>query len=190
VGTVIDLDVHLASIAAGDTDAFARWLAGAERPIRESLRSFAAVADTEAVLQETLLRAWQIAPRVVSDGRANTLLRLSVRMARNLAISAARKLKREVPPGDDFEERIGDAPINAPDPLLRRTIEGCRQELPEKPKLALGARIESMGGEGDAELASRLHMRTNTFLQNVTRARKLLAECLRRHGVDLEAELA
>jgi len=33
-------------------------------------------------------------------------------------------------------------------------------------------------------------MRTNTFLQNVTRARKLIAECLERHGVDLAAELA
>jgi RNA polymerase sigma-70 factor (ECF subfamily) len=190
VGPVIDLDVHLPAIAAGDTDAFARWLSGAERAIRESLRSFAAVADTEAVLQESLLRAWQVAPRVVSDGRANTLLRMSVRIARNLAISAARKSKREVPGDEDFEERIAAAASNAPDPLLRKTIEGCRQELPEKPKLALGARIDSMGCEPDAELATRLHMKTNTFLQNITRARKQLADCLKRHGVDLEAELA
>jgi hypothetical protein len=33
-------------------------------------------------------------------------------------------------------------------------------------------------------------MRLNTFLQNVTRARRLLAQCLRRGGVDLERELA
>ena len=33
-------------------------------------------------------------------------------------------------------------------------------------------------------------MRKNTFLQNVTRARKLIAECLARHGVDLAVELA
>jgi hypothetical protein len=32
-------------------------------------------------------------------------------------------------------------------------------------------------------------MRLNTFLQNVTRARKFLAECLKTSGVDLEAEL-
>jgi hypothetical protein len=29
-------------------------------------------------------------------------------------------------------------------------------------------------------------MKTNTFLQNVTRARKLLAECLKKRGVALE----
>lgn len=187
---MIDLDAHLSAIAAGDTEAFARWLAAAERPIRDSLRSFAAVADTEAVLQETLLRAWQVAPRVSSDGRPNTLLRMSIRIARNLAISAARKSKREVPPDEDFEERVEGVAVNAPDPLLRRAIAGCREKLPEKPAQALGARIDSMGGEADAELAAQLQMKTNTFLQNITRARKLLADCLKRHGVDLEAELA
>jgi hypothetical protein len=32
-------------------------------------------------------------------------------------------------------------------------------------------------------------MRKNTFLQNVVRARRLLAECLARRGVDLAVEL-
>ena len=32
-------------------------------------------------------------------------------------------------------------------------------------------------------------MRKNTFLQNFTRARKLLRECLERFGVDLKLEL-
>ena len=32
-------------------------------------------------------------------------------------------------------------------------------------------------------------MRLNTFLQNFTRARKLLAECLRKRGVDLSEVL-
>jgi hypothetical protein len=30
-------------------------------------------------------------------------------------------------------------------------------------------------------------MRLNTFVQNLSRARKLLAECLSRHGVELGA---
>jgi hypothetical protein len=46
----------VAAIAAGDASAFARWMRGAERPIRESLRRYAASVDTEAVLQESLLR--------------------------------------------------------------------------------------------------------------------------------------
>jgi hypothetical protein len=33
-------------------------------------------------------------------------------------------------------------------------------------------------------------MTTNTFLQNITRARKLLAECLQRAGIDLSLEMA
>jgi RNA polymerase sigma-70 factor (ECF subfamily) len=40
-----------------------------------------------------------------------------------------------------------------------------------------------------ATLAERLGMRLNTFLQNVTRARKLLVECLERRHVDLTLEL-
>jgi hypothetical protein len=39
-------------------------------------------------------------------------------------------------------------------------------------------------------LAERVRMRPNTFLQNVTRARRLLADCLRRRGVDLALELS
>ena len=66
---------------AGDKDAFAAWLAGAERPVRISLRSFAVKVDTEAVLQEALLRVWQVAPRVRPDGRSNALLRFALRSA-------------------------------------------------------------------------------------------------------------
>jgi RNA polymerase sigma-70 factor (ECF subfamily) len=53
---VLDLDRHLPAIAAGDPDAFAPWVAGAEPALRDSLRPFAARVDTEAVLQEALLR--------------------------------------------------------------------------------------------------------------------------------------
>jgi RNA polymerase sigma-70 factor (ECF subfamily) len=38
-------------------------------------------------------------------------------------------------------------------------------------------------------LAERLGMRLNTFLQNFTRARKLLAECLEKRKVDLAVEI-
>lgn len=64
-----DLDSFLPAILAGDVDAFGYWVAGAEARLRNSLRHFAAVVDTEAVVQETLLRVWQVAPRFVSDGR-------------------------------------------------------------------------------------------------------------------------
>jgi RNA polymerase sigma-70 factor (ECF subfamily) len=187
---VKDLDLHLEAIVAGDADAFGRWLVSAERPIRESLRSFAAKVDTEAVLQESLLRVWQVAPKVVPDGRENCLLRLGVRIARNLAISECRRLRSSGVDPELLEEHPEGQVEPAPpsDPRLRLHVEDCRERLPEKPGLALSARLESAGAEPDAALAAKLGMRLNTFLQNFTRARKLLAECLKGKGVDLGQE--
>jgi RNA polymerase sigma-70 factor (ECF subfamily) len=189
----MDLDVYLSAIAAGDAGAFGRWLAGAEPPLRQSLRSFAARVDTEAVLQEALLRTWQVAPRHTPDGRPNGLLRTALRIARNLAIDEVRRARSSPMDDDALEQALSAAePPQArggPDPLLRRVIEECRRLLPERPAEALVARLTSAGGEPDEALAERLGMRLNTFLQNFGRARKLLAECLAKHDVDLDAEL-
>ena len=187
-----DLDTLLAGIAAGDACAFERWLAGAERPLREGLRGFAVRVDVEAVLQETLLRVWQVAPRVVPDGRANALLRVGARIARNLAISEMRRLHGTTFGDDALDEGAGLEPGDpgaGPDPLLRKTISECREKLPDRPSAALEERLRTGGTEPDEVLAARLGMKTNTFLQNFTRARKLLAECLEARGVDLHLEL-
>jgi RNA polymerase sigma-70 factor (ECF subfamily) len=176
-----DLDIHLAGIAAGDAHAFARWVAGGEPPLRAALRGFAAAVDVEAVLQEALLRVWQLAPGFHPDGAPNALLRYAHRIAHNLAVSECRR-RRAVPD----EEAVATLRVESlePDPLLRQAIADCREKLPGKPAAALNARI---GGDGsDATLAARLNMTLNTFLQNFTRARKLLAECLERRGVRLE----
>ncbi len=185
-----DLDLLLAPIAAGDADAFGQWIARAEPELRVSLRGFAAVADCEAVLQEALLRVWQVAPQFTPDGRPNALLRFAVRIARNLALGEARRF-RTVGLDDDAMTRLAGHEARTPsepDPRLRATIATCREELPDKPAQALQARLDAGGSEPDETLAARLQMRTNTFLQNVTRARRILAECLERHGVDLALE--
>ncbi len=183
-----DLDIHLAAIAAGHELAFARWLSGAEAPLRDALRGFAAQVDVEAVLQEALLRAWQVAPRLAPDGRPNALLRFAVRAARNLAIDEARRTGFRAPVDEEQLGRILDQLADAkapegPDPLLRRLIAACRDRLAARPRAALDARLAAAGAEGDAAVAGRLGMRVNTFLQNVSRARRALAECLRRAGV-------
>jgi len=185
----MDLDVHLQAIALRDTQAYGRWMSGAERPIRESLRSFATVVDVEAVLQEALLRVWNVAPRFEPDGKPNALLRLGVRMARNLAISEVRRLRARPVDAEALERAAEPTEPASPDPMLRKVIEECRERLPDKPKEVLALRLETAGGEDDATLAERLGMRLNTFLQNFTRARKLLAECLGKHGVAVDAEL-
>ena len=185
----VDLDHELDGIVAGDPDAFGRWVAGAEAPLRASLRPLAARVDGEAVLQEALLRVWQVAPRCRRDERPNALLRLGLRIARNLAIDELRRARGSASDEAELEAAWARAALpepRTPDPLLRRAIDECRRKLPDKPAAALEARLESAGGEPDPLLAARLHMKLNTFLQNVTRAKKLLAACLRAHGVELE----
>jgi RNA polymerase sigma-70 factor (ECF subfamily) len=188
-----DLDQYRPGIVAGDTEAFGRWISGAEPVLRDSLRRFAAAADVEAVLQESLLRVWQTALRLEDDGKPNGLLRLGLRIAHNLAVSEARRLRAAPVCDDELEGALVHAgAVDArpgPDPLLRKVIEECREKLPGKPALALQQRLAAGGGESDQELAARVGMQLNTFLQNFTRARRFLAECLERHGVDLEAEL-
>lgn len=185
----IDLDRELPAIVDGDADAFARWVAGAEPALRRVLRGFAARVDVEAVVQEALIRVWQTAPRFVPDGRPNALLRLAARIAQNLAVSELRRLEL-CATEDDALARLGEemGAVDArppPDPLLRKHIEACRERLPDRPALALAERLGAAGGEQDDHIAARLGMRLNTFLQNFTRARKLLAECLSAHGVNV-----
>ncbi len=189
-----DLDRFLPAIAAGDPEAFGRWVAGAELRLRASLLSFARDVDVEAVVQESLLRVWQVAPRVKRDGRGDSLLRLAIRIARNLAVSELRRRRQDPTAAGELERLIDGGSPGPPaepfgDPLLRKNIERCREELPKKPARALAARLEARGGQPDQVLAERLGMRLNTFLQNFTRARRFLLECLKRNGVDVEAEL-
>lgn len=184
-----DLDVHLRGIAAREEQAFAAWLAGAEPAVRRALRSFAARVDVESVVQETLLRIWQVAPRHVPDGRPDSLLRLAHRIARNLALDEARRTRRERPAAGDMgagEETVDPAP--APDPLLRRVLAACLRKLGGAPARALHARLFA-GGQRDEALAEHNGMAVNTFRQNVARARRAIAQCLARSGVALEEHL-
>jgi len=176
----LDLDVLLPAIQAGDTQSFGRFMAATELPLRRSLRSFAARVDVEAVVQETFLRLWQVAPRFEPDGRDNGLFRLAIRVARNLALDGLKKKREQL--GVALEDDAVHAP-SEPDPLLRRLIQACFDKLPAQPGAALRARLSSRGAEADSVIAARCSMKANTFLQNVTRARKLLASCLEAGGV-------
>ena len=73
--------------------------------------------------------------------------------------------------------------------MLRAAIADCRDKLPPKPRQALDSRLASGGGRDDLELAASVGMRLNTFLQNFTRARQLLADCLRKRGILIDQEL-
>ena len=178
-----DYDVYLPGIVAGEPAAFAAWLRGAEPRVRSSLRSFATALDVEAVLQEALLRVWQVAPKFEPDGRVNALLRFAIRVARNHALGEVRR-RRVRPALLAALEAEPEAAVFVPppDPLLRKVILLCREKLPKKPAAALAARLVG-GVRSDDELAQGLGMKLNTFLQNFGRARKLLARCLEANGV-------
>jgi RNA polymerase sigma-70 factor (ECF subfamily) len=180
-------DALLPAIANGDVHAFASWLAHGEPRIRLSLKRFARVVDTEAVLQETLLRLWQVAPRVRLDPRGDCLARLGVQIARNLAVDYLRHTRRleRVQEAETEADIVETAPA---DPLLREVIQGCVQRLPKQPAAALTSRLENRGAAADEALAEQLGMQLNTFLKNFGRARRLLLECLERASVKLSWE--
>lgn len=186
------LDAYLPAIVAGDTHAFGQWVAGAETRLRLSLRRFATRLDVEALVQETLLRVWQSASRIEvrASGGGESSLRFAIRVARNLAIDELRRARldaTEAPTLERMLEAAGTSEDAPSDPMLRRAIRHCVDKLPKKPRLVFDARIRSSGAAPDAELASTLEMKTNTFLQNFGRARKLLVECLAGQGVGLDA---
>lgn len=181
---------QLEAIAAGDQEAFADWLAGAELRLRESLASFAHVVDVEAVMQESLLRVWLIAPRFEPDGRPKGLLRLAIRVARNLALDEARRRRISARTIESlaFVAERDDVP-DPPDPdesrHLRQALERCTEELPPRPKQVFDAQMRSPG-KAEQEIAASLHMKRNTFYQHLRRARAALEACLKRHGIGLE----
>lgn len=173
-----DLDFLWPAIARADADAFARFLAGAEVPLRRSLVGFARSVDVEAVVQETFLRIWQVAARYEPDGRENALFRLAVRIARNLALDEVKRCRRAHLLEDAAAALEVPSVETVTDPLLRSVIHGCLDSLPAKPAEALRARLADGGIEADVTLAGACRMTLNTFLQNITRARRMLAECL------------
>ncbi len=172
----------------GYTEAFAEWMGMVEIPLRRSLRRFAREVDVEVVVQETLLRMWIVA---CDNGRAlegeNASIKFAFRVARNVAFEEIRRNRRDIHLDPEDFDRLPEGVIDPdlPDPALRRVIAGCLERLPKQPRNAMGARIRN-GELPDRELAGSLRMKLNTFLQNIVRARRLMAACLEKQGVHLE----
>ena len=116
----------------------------------------------------------------------NASLRFAIGMARNIARNEARRNGRLafLPP-----EELPDTPI-APEPFrdarLAQFIRDCFKSLAEKPRVALGLRLDGGAIRHDRQLAEALGMTLNTFLQNIVRARAQMLDCLARKKVPLE----
>jgi RNA polymerase sigma-70 factor (ECF subfamily) len=182
-----EIDRQFDRACLGHVAGFEEWMGIVEIPIRLSLRRFARAVDVESVVQETLMRMWVLAQdQTRSLEGEDASLRFAIGMARNLARSEARRTGREVllPPDDMPEVEVPpDPPSN---PGLRNAILDCIEKLAKKPLAALRARLRMGGLHADRDIAAMLGMTTNTFLQNITRARKQVAVCLERQGIELE----
>lgn len=185
------VDAIFARMRRGDQDAFADWMGSVELPIRISLRHYARAVDVESIVQETLMRMWILA----QDGRRelsgeNASLRFALGMARNLARAEARRLGREVHlPGGEEQEAVVE-PDPPPTPALRRAILECIGQLAGRPHRALVARLAGEGLVPDRDLARRVGMTLNTFLQNIVRARRQVRGCLEGKGIRLREVLS
>ena len=185
------VDALFARARMGDREGFAEWMGCVERPIRLALRRFATAVDVEGVVQETLMRMW-----ILAHDRSRTLegenasLRFAIGMARNIAASEARRIGRiaYVAPGELPEPAVPPDP--EPDAGLRRAILECLEALVNRPREALLARLRWQPQETDARIAARLHMTVNTFLQNIVRARRQMADCLAGKGISVTEMLS
>jgi len=172
---------------SGNPEVFAEWMGMAEIPLRRSLRRFARAVDVEVVVQETLLRMWLLAndPQWVLEGD-NASLKVAFRVARNVALEEIRRFRQDRFVNVDTLDSLPEGCVEPelPDPALGRAINDCIERLPKQPRRVLSARMRD-GWLPDREIAGGLRMKVNTFLQNIVRARKLLADCLERRGVRL-----
>jgi len=180
------IDSLFANARGGNPDAFADWMGSVELPIRRSLQRFARAVDVEAIVQEALLRMWILAREGDRELTGeNASLRFALGIARNLARAEARRLGREIhlPPEDLPEVPVEPDPPS--DPALRRAIRECIERLAKKPLQALRARLDLGGLLADRDIARRMGMSVNAFLQNIVRARKQVAACLEGKGFPL-----
>lgn len=190
---VTAIDAAFEGARAGMPEAFAKWMTLVERSLRGSLRRFARAVDVEVVMQETFLRMWIAATDPEREWVGNDAsLRFAFRVARNVAFEEARRTGHGhlVPlpePGDGAEPAIDPPPPS--DPGLLRAIRTCLGRLTGKPREVLFARLRDGHRTADRDLAASLQMTANTFLQNVVRARRAVAQCLEGKGVRLQEVL-
>jgi len=187
---VTEIDTEFVSArlpAPGGVEGFARWASLVERPLRASLRRFARAVDVEVVMQETLLRMWLVAQDASRSFHGeNASLRFALRVGRNVALEEVRRTRAErwVAIEDlqaSEEPSLPPAPVR--DDGYLHAIRECIERLAGPAKTALLARLHGAHRFSDRYLASMIGMQPNTFLQNIVRARRSIAECLQGKGL-------
>jgi len=192
----------VARARGGDREAFARLLEShLERVWGVVWRVLRHHEDTEDVVQEVFLSAWQALPGFRGDARLATWLQtIAVSRALNHRARASEKVRRasiplEAPVGGRGEvaSRAGGAgaspgfdppdPHPAASPLralegreLRRRLAACLDKLPREWRAVLALRDGA--GESYEAIAAALDLALGTVRSRLARARMALKECV------------
>ena len=176
------MDHLLPLIAAGDAQAFGRYMALAEDRVRASLQSFAAVVDVEAVVQEAFLRVFRSLERFDFQYGFSTWLH---RIVTNLAIDhlRRRRLVTQQASGEDEDASAWEAEVEsrAPSPSDRlesaetaRRVRECIAALAPHFQAVLTLReLEGLPCTEIARIVGATHV---TVRWRLHRGRKLFLE--------------
>jgi RNA polymerase sigma-70 factor (ECF subfamily) len=192
----------LARARGGDREAFAILIAAqVDRVWAIVWRVLRHHEDTEDVVQEVFLSAWQALPGFRGDARLSTWLQtIAMSRALNHRARAAEKVRRasvslETPvgegaAGDASSGRAGSlAAFEPPDPHpassplralegreLRRRLAHCLDRLPREWRAVLALRDGA--GESYEAIAAALDLALGTVRSRLSRARLALKECV------------
>jgi RNA polymerase sigma factor (sigma-70 family) len=194
------------AIARRDPDAFGRWFARHDIPLKRSLRTFSRDVDVEAIVQDTAIRVWERASTIVPDGRPAFLMRWATTVAKNNARNEVKRATCSTPPGshgDNDPPRVrrqlplaeGDHHLDTTfavvgsDPWLRARILRCLEELSPILRRAIDAVLAEGGQRPYREVAAARGMSHDSLRQNLKRARNALEQCLGLSGIALREYL-
>ena len=192
----------VARARGGDRDAFARLIAThVDRVWAIVWRVLRHHEDTEDVVQEVFLSAWQALPRFRGDARLSTWLHtIAMSRALNHRARASEQVRRasvslEPPVGEgagglaDGGRGGSPAPIEPADPHpaasplralegleLRRRLVTCLDKLPREWRAVLALR--EVEGTSYEAIATALDLALGTVRSRLARARMALKECV------------
>ncbi len=173
-------DRLLARAQGGDREAFASIMeAHLERVWNLVWRVLRHQEDTEDVVQEVFLSAWQSLPGFRGEARLSTWLqKIAVSRALNHRGRASERLRRaSVPLEDPIEDDARTRPLRQlEDRELRRRLSECLQRLPGPWRAVLALRLTEASSYD--QIAAALEVAIGTVRSRLARARLALRDCV------------
>lgn len=144
-----------------------------DRLLHISLRLLDEPADAEDVVQEVLLKLWQMRDQL---DQYNSVEALAVTMTKNLTLD---KIKLRKPQGDEMELIRLDSGVRSPEVSLEQkdAVECIRRLIKELPPLQQTIiRMKDVEGYELSEIATITGTQVESVRSNLSRARKKVRE--------------